>query len=105
METSTEQLHIHVYELDSKPGLMQDLKALLKKHAGAVPVVLCVCTASGRAAFVELPEEFSVCATPALLADLKALLGGPSYKIKANMEVPKPKPRFVPREKTENAEA
>ena len=69
-----------------------------------MPVVLCVCTANGRAAFVELPEEYYVHATPALLKDLKALLGGPNYKIKANMEVPKPKPRFIPRDK-ENAEA
>ena len=105
MQTSTEQIHIHVYELDSKPGLMQDLRTLLKKHNGTVPVVLCVCTANGRAAFVELPEEFNVAASPELLKDLKELLGGPNYKIKANMEVPKPKPRYVPRDREENAEA
>ena len=54
---------------------------------------------------MELPEEFNVNASPELLKDLKELLGGPNYKIKANMEVPKPKPRFVPRDRQENAEA
>ena len=105
MKTSTEQFHIHLYELDAKPELMPQLKELLLRHNGTVPTVLCVCTANGRAAFVELPEEYSVAVTPALLADLRNLLKGPHYKIKANMEVPKPKPRYVPKEKPAEQQA
>ena len=103
MGSSTEQIHIHIYELDSKPGLMQNLKNLIQKNRGTVPVVLCVCTANGRAAFVELPEEYNVAVSSGFLSSLQKLLGGANYKIKANMEVPKPKPRYAPREKQEES--
>ena len=84
---------------------LEELKEVLKKHHGTVPVILCICMADGRIAFVDLPEEYYVSATPSLLKDLRGLPGKPGYKIKANMEVPKPKPKYVPREdRTETAE-
>ena len=94
MEKQTSEFHLHLFEDECSEEKLRNLKDLLKKHIGPVPVVLCVCLKCGRTAFVEISREFYVLPNSSLIQDIDELLGPNRFKIKGNMEVPASKFRF-----------
>lgn len=81
MEKETLEIDIHLFEVECKPDTLAGLKHVLRKHSGRVPVLICVGTAKGPVAFIEIDREFFVTPSMELLSDLDALLGQRRYKI------------------------
>ena len=93
-ETDSAELHIHLDGSRHNRSHLEQLGSLLTANSGEVPVILCIHTLDGVAAFVETGKKFNVKINRALLDEIDRLLGEKQYRIKAKREVPQARPRF-----------
>lgn len=95
IQTQTNQIHLHLFEEECSENTLKSLNGLLGKHAGNIPVVLCVRLKNGTTVFVETDRKYSVLPSMEFTQDVADLLGADRFRIKGNREVPPPQRRFV----------
>jgi DNA polymerase-3 subunit alpha len=89
----TLELHLRLYEGSPRPGLLEGIRDLCRRHPGPTLLVFCLTCANGEIAFVEAGAAHRVAVTPGLLAELRPLVGDRDLHFKADPAVPRPKPK------------
>ncbi|MBO4303014.1 MAG: DNA polymerase III subunit alpha [Lentisphaeria bacterium] len=95
---SARELIVHVNDTPEERELLARLKELVLKNPGETKFVLCI-HAGDRAVFLESKETYRVRVSRALTESINELFGGEfRCRFKAEVDVPQPKVRFVPRQ-------
>ena len=90
------ELHLHAFEATTQVEQMERLRNLCLQHPGLTQVIMCITMRTGEIAFVESARKYSVRLDYEFLEQARQLLGDRRYRIKADLQVPQPRRKFVP---------
>jgi hypothetical protein len=79
----TERMSIHLPAAAVNDHLLQKIHALLKAHAGHVPVFFCLQFQKGEEVFLSSGADFKVTPEESLITDLERLIGENSVYVAA----------------------
>jgi len=96
LENNSRELHLHAFEGNMPDEQMAQLRNICIQHPGLTRVILCVTMRTGEIAFVEAARKYSVKLDYEFLEQTRQLLGDRRYRIKADLQVPQPRHKFVP---------
>ncbi len=92
--TDTAELYVHIEAGKHTREQISQLAALPGRYPGKIPLILCVHTADGLAAFVETGSSFSVTVSSEMLTELYDIVGSEYCKLKSVPDVPQPRPHY-----------
>jgi DNA polymerase-3 subunit alpha len=90
------ELHIHFEDREEEKELLPKAKEILSRVPGKTKVVICIHYGE-KTAFIETAESFNIAFSQSLAESLDALFGEKRCRFKADLTVPVPKVRYVPK--------
>ena len=90
------ELHIHLEDKEEERACLPKIREILSRNPGQTKVVICV-HQEGRTIFIETADSFNITLTRALVEELDNVFGEKRCRFKADLTVPVPKVRYVPK--------
>ncbi|MBR2363781.1 MAG: hypothetical protein IKA79_01145, partial [Lentisphaeria bacterium] len=92
------ELIVHINDTAEERGKLERIRELVQQHPGETKLVLCVHTGD-HSVFIESKGIYSVSVTQCLVQSINELFNNEfRCRFKANLEVPRPKVRYVPKQ-------
>jgi len=79
-------VHIRLPTSTATEETLLRIQAILRRHAGSVPVIFCFIYPAGQLVFLEAHDHFSVVPTTELIDELEAILGEDTIYLKVDTE-------------------
>ena len=91
-ELYSDELYLHIFEKDLKPGAMAELAAICRRAVTPEKGTgLIICLVNGRETVFIRSGMGDICVTANMLKKIEGLLGGKSYRIKPKEVAPPPR--------------
>jgi DNA polymerase-3 subunit alpha len=84
----TKQIHVRLQAAHTTEATLQQLNEVFTRHAGQVPVLLCIVYPTREIVVVDTHSHFCVSPTPLFVRDVEMLLGEESVIIKPDTTLP-----------------
>ena len=84
----TTQVHLKLDEAHLTAGKLDEVKQLLERHAGRVPLFLCIRRNAGERVYIEVHEKWNVRPSRELEMESNELFGEETYYAQVDMKLP-----------------